>query len=458
MFGANENGGTLMDQLDEIFKAYDVRGKVGSQLTEEVLHNIGRAFADWLPEEGVVAVGYDMRPDSKAFAEALIAGLTLQGRDVWNIGRIATDMIYFAVGSNNLAGGAVVTASHNPGEYNGIKLSREDAKPIGDDSGLFEIRDAIKTGTYKTATRTGSVESKSVLDGWIDHVLSFVDTTKLTPISLAVDAGNGMGGEIFAELEPYVPWVVTEMYFEPDGTFPNHEANPLKFETLKDIIAVIQKDKLDGGIAFDGDGDRAFLLDETGTVLPAGALQAMLSEYFLQKYPGSKIIAEVRSSRTVREVVEEFGGIPVITKAGHSNIKKAMREQNAPFGSEASGHYFFKDNWYADSGLLAAVIGLYVATLSGKTLSELRKQYTKYAAIPETNFEVTDKAAAMKAIEALYPNVTPDRLDGITLDFGNGAWLNARPSNTEPLLRLNVEAKTQAEVDVIVAKVKTVLK
>lgn len=442
-----------MDQLDEIFKAYDVRGKVGSQLTTDVLYAIGKAFADWLPEEGVVAVGYDMRPDSKAFAEALMKGLTEQGRDVLNIGRIATDMIYYAVGSLKLAGGAVVTASHNPGEYNGIKLCREDAKPVGEDSGLFEIRDAIKSGTYEQPSRTGTITDKKVVDGWIDHVLSFVDTDKLTPLKLAVDAGNGMGGEIFAELEPYVPWQITEMYFEPDGTFPNHEANPLKFETLKDVIAEIQANKLDGGIAFDGDGDRAFLIDETGTVLPASVLQAMLAEYFLGKYPESNIVVEVRTSRTPREIIAENGGTTIVTKAGHSNIKKGMRDTNAPFGSEASGHYFFRDNWYADSGLLAAVIGLYVATLSGKSLSEIREHFTRYEAIPETNFTVTDKAASLAAVEAAFPDVVADHLDGVTLDLGDGAWLNIRPSNTEPLLRLNVEAKTKDEVDTIVSKV-----
>ncbi len=226
-----------------------------------------------------------------------------------------------------------------------------------------------------------------------------MDPQKLTELKLAVDAGNGMAGKIFPELEPYVPWDVTELYFELDGTFPNHEANPLKFETLTDMIAVIKKEKLDGGIAFDGDGDRAFLVDETGEVLTGGVMSAMVSEYFLKEYPGSSIVYDIRNSRTVPKIIEDNGGTPVVAKVGHSNIKLVMREHDAPFGGEASGHFYFRDNWYADSGIIAAVIGLYVATLSGKKLSELRQQYTHYATIPETNFVVEDKDAAFERIK-----------------------------------------------------------
>lgn len=447
----------MQNVLDEIFKAYDIRGKVGSQLTADLLEEIGKAFADWLPQDGPVAVGYDMRPDSKAFAQALMKGVTAQGRDVVDIGMVATDMIYFSVGSTGIAGGAVVTASHNPGEYNGIKLCREDAKPIGDSSGLFEIRDAIKNNSYKPSTSVGVITQSDVTEGWLEHVLSFVDVAKLKPINIAVDAGNGMGGVVFAELEPYVPWNVTEMYFEPDGTFPNHEANPLKFETLKDVMAVITQNKLDGGIAFDGDGDRALLIDETGEVITGGVMSALLAEYFLQKHPGSTIVYDVRNSKVVPEVVEERGGIPLRVKVGHSNIKQAMRESNAPFGCEASGHFYFRDNWFADSGLLAAVVALYVATTTKQKLSAIRKKYTRYAVIPETNFEVEDKAGAVKAIGSAFADAKSDTLDGITLTFFSGAWLNVRTSNTEPLLRLNAEAPTQTELDDIVRRVKELL-
>ncbi len=444
--------------ISSIFKAYDVRGKVGSELTADVAERIGKALADWLPNEGSVAVGRDMRPDSAELADAVIQGLTGQGRDVIDIGEVTSDMIYFAVGSLKLAGGAMVTASHNPGEYNGIKLCREEARPIGLESGLADIRDAVIAGTFKDAAATpGSVEQQDVAEDWVQHTLSFIDTGKLKPLKLAVDAGNGMAGKIFPELEPYVPWEVTELYFELDGTFPNHEANPLKFETLADLIAKIKAEKLDGGIAFDGDGDRAFLVDETGTVLTGGVMSTIMADYFLRLHPGSHIIYDARNSRSVVKVIEEQGGTPYRSKVGHANIKADMREKNAPFGGEASGHFYFRDNWYADSGLIGAVIGLYAAGLTGKKLSELREAYTFYAAIPETNFVVEDKDTVLEQIKTAFPDAEVDTLDGITLDLGNEAWLNVRASNTEPVLRLNAEAKTQAELDEVVQKVTAII-
>jgi phosphomannomutase len=348
-----------MADLSNIFKAYDIRGKVGSELNPEVVGNVGKALADWLPQEGAVAVGRDMRPDSAELAAAMMAGLQAQGRDVIDIGEVTSDMIYFAVGDLKLAGGAMVTASHNPGEYNGIKLCREEAKPIGIESGLAEVRDAALSGNFKQSSAQGNSSTQDLSEEWVQHVLSFVDVDKLKPLRIAVDAGNGMAGKIFPELEPYVPWEVSEMYFELDGTFPNHEANPLKFETLTDLIKNIKNNNLNGGVAFDGDGDRAFLVDETGEVLPGNVMNAMLAEYFLDKHPGSAILYDLRSSRVVPETIEAKGGKPVRTRVGHSFIKQVMREQNAPFGGEVSGHFYFRDNFYADSGLIAAVIGLY---------------------------------------------------------------------------------------------------
>jgi phosphomannomutase len=443
-----------VNAINNIFKAYDVRGKVGSELTAEVANNIGKALADWLPEQGAVAVGRDMRPDSAELANALIEGVRAQGRDVIDIGEVTSDMIYFAVGSLNLAGGAMVTASHNPGAYNGIKLCREGARPIGQDSGLFEIRDNILASSFKQSAEVqGALEQKDIAEAWITHTLSFVDTSKFKPLKIAVDAGNGMAGKIFPELEPYVPWEVTEMYFELDGTFPNHEANPLKFETLHDMIEVIKKNKLEGGIAFDGDGDRAFLVDETGTVVPGNVILSMLAEYFLEKFPGSPITYDIRFSHAVPELIRQKGGKPIRTRVGHSFIKKIMREENAPFGGEVSGHFYFRDNFYADSGLIAAVIGLYVAGLRGKKLSELRNYYTKYPSIPETNFEATDKAAIIARLKEAFAGDTQDELDGLTVELPNDSWFNVRPSNTEPALRLNAEAKSQAELDQLVAQV-----
>ena len=452
------------EALQGIFKAYDIRGKVGSELNAGTAGRIGRAFADLLAGERmddakpVVAVGRDMRPDSAELAGALIEGVRRQGFDVWDIGEVTSDMIYFVVGHFELAGGAMITASHNPGEYNGIKLCRQEARPIGQETGLLDIRDAVIAGEFSAADSQGSLESKDVVEDWIQHVLSFIDPTKLKTQRIAVDAGNGMAGKIFPELEPYVPWEVTEMYFDLDGTFPNHEANPLKFETLSDLIAVIKQQKLDGGIAFDGDGDRAFLVDETGTVVPGNVMIGLLGEYFLGLFPGAAILYDVRVSKGVRELIEGRGGTPVRTKVGHSFIKQVMRDKDAPFGGEVSGHFYFRDNFFADSGLIAAVIGLYVAGLSGKKLSALREQYTAYPSIPETNFEVEDKDGALTRIANAFPDAELDRLDGLTVYLPGVSWFNVRASNTEPMLRLNAEAGSQQALDELVRKVTALIK
>lgn len=447
-----------MADISSIFKAYDIRGKVGSELTEDVATRVGKAFADWLPSEGDIAVGRDMRPDSAALADAVIAGLREQGRNVLDIGQVTSDMIYFAVGHHGLAGGAMITASHNPGEYNGIKLCRTEARPVGLESGLAEIRDKVLSNTFKPAAATpGTHQDIDIVEDWITHTLSFIQANKLKPLKLAVDAGNGMAGKIFPELEPYVPWEVTEMYFELDGTFPNHEANPMKAETLNDMVKVIKENGLDGGMAFDGDGDRAFLVDETGVVLSGGVMSAMLADYFLGLNPGAAIIYDIRNSRTVPDVITARGGKPVLTRVGHAFIKDAMREHDAPFGGEASGHFYFRDNWYADSGLIAAVIGVYVATLSGKKLSELRKQYSTYASLPETNFVTDQKDRILNELAATFSDAQQSTLDGLTITNNDGSWFNVRASNTEPVIRLNAEAHTPAALQSLVATVTEII-
>jgi len=444
--------------ISGIFKAYDVRGKVGSELNPETVESIARAFADWLPGEGAIAVGRDMRPDSASLAEALIKGLNEQGRDVIDIGQVTSDMIYFAVGDLKLAGGAMVTASHNPGKDNGIKLCREEAKPVSLEAGLDVIRDNAIKNTFTASETPGKVSHKDISEAWVQHVLGFIDTNKLKALKLAVDAGNGMAGAIFPEIEPYVPWEITELYFELDGTFPNHEANPLKFETLAELIKTIKANNLDGGIAFDGDGDRAFLIDETGVVLTGGVMSALMSGYFLKEFPGSSIVYDARNSHSVPEVITENGGKAIISRVGHSLIKQKMAEVDAPFGGEASGHFYFRDNWYADSGLIGAVIGLYVATLQGKKLSEIRTEYTRYEAIPETNFEVQDKAAAIARIKETFKDAKQSDLDGVTVEFPDESWINVRPSNTEPVLRLNAEAKSKARLDELVEQTIALIK
>ncbi len=446
-----------MTNTATIFKAYDIRGKVGTELTSEVAHMVGSALANWLPSQGPVAVGRDMRPDSAELAAALIEGLRAQGRDVMDIGEVTSDMIYFAVGQYQLAGGAMVTASHNPGADNGIKLCREEAKPIGEESGLFEIRDAVLAGTFTPAEHMGQLEQKDAVEDWITHVLSFIEADQLKPLHIAVDAGNGMAGKIFPELEPHLPFEVEEMYFELDGTFPNHIANPLEPKNLIDLQAKVQEMSCDAGLAFDGDGDRAALIDEKGQTVSGTVITALLAEYFLKQQPGATILYNAICGRAAVEAIEKNGGTAVRTRVGHSFIKSDMRKYGALFAGEHSGHYFFKANFMADSGLLAAVIVLSILSQSGKSLSELVAPIRgAYVAIPETNFRVTDKQTTMQKIAEAFPGTEQDWLDGVTINLTD-SWVNVRPSNTEPLLRLNVEAKSQSELDEIVSKVTEII-
>ena len=448
----------MQEILDEIFKAYDIRGKVGTELTPEVVEKIGYIFSNWLQGNGAIAVGRDMRPDSAELANALINGVRKSGRDVIDIGQVTSDMIYFAVGNYHLAGGAMITASHNPGEYNGIKLCKEEARPIGVESGLLDIKNEVLALTSLESDEYGNCIEKDITEDWINHVLGFVNTNKLKPLKIAVDAGNGMAGKIFPELEPYVPFDVHEMFFELDGTFPNHIANPLEPKNLVDIKKAISAYSCDAGIAFDGDGDRAVLIDETGEALTGTVLTALLADYFLQKNPGATILYNAICGKAAVNTIENNGGKAIRTKVGHSYIKADMRKHAAVMAGEHSGHYYFKDNYYADSGLIAAVIGLYVLSTSGKTLSALAAPYRRaYVQIPETNFEVTNKEAVLLDIKTAYAGKKIDELDGITVQFDSG-WFNVRASNTEPLLRLNAEAKTQQELDAMVKKVTKIIK
>ena len=438
--------------INAIFKAYDVRGKVGTELTTEVAERIGRSVAKWLPTEGAVAIGRDMRPDSAELAQALIKGLTEQGRDVWDIGEVTSDMIYFTTGHYKLAGGVMVTASHNPGDFNGIKFCGEGARPIGIESGLLYIKDLAIKNEWETSNIVGKVQEKDVIEGWLDHALSFVDTKKLKPLKVVVDAGNGMAGKIIPELEPYVPFDITEMYFELDGTFPNHIANPIEPENIKDLIERVKSEKADVGVAFDGDGDRAVLIDEKGDALSGTTMTALLSEYFLKKYPGSTALYNATCGWVVPETIEKNGGKGIRTKVGHSYIKAEMRNYSAIFAGESSGHYYFRDNFNADSGLIAALVALHVLSDSGKPLSKLAEKFIKYHHIPETNFVVNNKQEIIDSVASAFEDNKQDTLDGLTVWFDN-AWVNIRPSNTESILRLNAEAKSQSELDTVVAKV-----
>jgi phosphomannomutase len=433
-----------MKIAEHLFKAYDIRGLVGTELTPEIAQAVGRALADFVGE-GAVAVGRDMRPDSAELAEQVRLGLISQGRKVIDIGQVTSDMIYFAVGHYNLAGGAMVTASHNPGQYNGIKLCREGARPIGEDTGLLDIKAAIEADSYKESMEQGEVEEKIIVEDWIAHSLSFVEPDKWPAYKIAVDAGNGMAGAIIPHLEGKTPLVITPMFFELDGTFPNHPANPLVPEGTSALRERVAAEGLDFGVAFDGDGDRAFLVDELGSLVTGGQMSAMLAAAFLAKFPGANIVYDARNSHTVPEVISELGGKPVISKVGHSNIKAVMREVDAPFGGEFSGHYYFRDNFYADSGLIGALMAIDVLAKSKMKLSKLAGQYAHYVSSGEINSTVADPSAKLEELAAKYPDGKHDRLDGLTVDYGDW-WFNVRPSNTEPLLRLNVEAKSEANM------------
>jgi phosphomannomutase len=350
----------------------------------------------------------------------------------------------------------MITASHNPGEYNGIKFCREGAKPIGIDTGLAEIRDLSVANKFVKSVTPGTVASKDVIEDWLTHALSFIEPNKLKPIKVVVDAGNGMAGKIIPELEPYLPIEVVEMYFELDGTFPNHIANPIEPENIQDLIARVKEEKADLGIAFDGDGDRAVLIDENGQALTGTVMTAMLADYFIKKHPNSTVLYNATCGWVVPETIQKNGSTPIRTKVGHSYIKAEMRKHNAVFAGESSGHYYFKDNFNADSGLIAALVALQMISNSKQPLSKLASAYNKYHHIQETNVEVSDKEATISKIATAFESQKQDRLDGLTVWFDD-AWFNVRPSNTEPILRLNAEAKSKNRLDSLVAKVTALL-
>jgi phosphomannomutase len=447
----------MIDIVTEIFKAYDIRGKVGSELNAEVCQRIGSATADWLPTEGIVAVGRDMRPDSAELASALIEGLRLSGRDVWDIGEVTSDMIYFAIGKYDLAGGAVITASHNAGDYNGIKIYRDKVTPVGLDTGLAEIRDAAMNESHVSPKDKGSLTQKDISDAWVEHALSMVTPEQWPNYRIAIDAGNGMAGAILPNVLLKLPFEVEEMYFDLDGTFPNHEANPQKQENLQDLVKKIQDNNYDFGIAFDGDGDRAALVDDKGRPVLGTDLVSIVAKYILKKHPGSTIVHDVRTSRATQELIREWGGVPLRTKAGRVYIGAKVREVGAQFGGETTGHLFFADNFDADSGLIAALMAVQALAESGKKLSELVDEYHRYVMPEEMNFEVNDKEQVFKELKHIFASGQQDELDGLTVNLEDG-WFNLRASNTEPVMRLNIEAYTEVRLNEYLDQIKAVLK
>ena len=433
-----------------IFKAYDIRGLVDKELTPDFAFATGVAVARFLEQErepGTVVIGEDMRPSSPTLATAFSAGVTSQGLDVIRIGLASTDMLYFASGKLNLPG-AMFTASHNPAEYNGIKLCLSGARPIGKESGLLVIESYVRDGAPMAMRNIGVEKEQSMLTEYVDHLLSLVDVSRIQPLKVVIDAGNGMGGYTAPAVFERLNAEVTQLYFELDGTFPNHEANPIEPANLVDLQKAVKKHKADIGLAFDGDADRCFLVDEKGSLVNPSALTALIATRELAKNPGASIIYNLISSRAVKEVIEENGGVAVRSRVGHSYKKKLMAETNAVFGGEHSGHFYFRDFWRADSGMLAALHAIAALGESQTPLSELLKTFNRYHVSGEINSKVANAQAAMDLIEDIYGSrdgVEIDHLDGLTIN-GDDWWFNLRASNTEPLLRLNVEASSESRM------------
>ncbi len=429
-----------MGSYEKIFKAYDIRGIVPDELDEQVAESVGGAFVRLTGAPSLVTV-HDMRTSSRPLAEAFARGAAAQGADVIEGGLGSTDMLYYASGSLGMPG-AMITASHNPAKYNGIKLCREGARPVGADTGLTELRDSAARGLPASHGTPGVIVQRDLLSGYAAHLKKLVDLSAIRPLTVAVDAGNGMAGHTVPQVFAGLPLTVVPLYFELDGTFPNHEANPIEPANLRDLQRAVIDSGADIGLAFDGDADRCFVVDERGHIVSPSVLTALIAVRELAREPGAAVIHNLITSRAVPEIITEHGGAPVRTRVGHSFIKARMAETGAVFGGEHSGHFYFRDFWYADSGMLAALHVLAALGEQSAPLSEILAGYGRYVATGEINSEVADQAAATGRVRAEFasrPGVTADELDGLTIT-GDGWWFNLRPSNTEPLLRLNLEA------------------
>jgi phosphomannomutase len=436
----------LARDLSTIVKAYDVRGVVPDQLDADIARAVGAAFARFTGA-GRIVMARDMRESGVELSQAFADGATSQGADVVDAGLGSTDLLYYASGTLDVPG-AMFTASHNPAKYNGIKLCRAGAAPVGQESGLREIREhaeRLLADGIPTADRQGSVTQQDMLAGYAGYMKQLVPGLgDIRPLTVVVDAGNGMGGYTVPAVFDGLPLTTHDLYFELDGSFPNHEANPIEPENLRDLQAAVGAAGADLGLAFDGDADRCFVVDERGEVVSPSVLTALIAARELAKAPGATVIHNLITSRTVPEVVAENGGTPVRTRVGHSFIKAEMARTGAVFGGEHSGHFYFRDFWNADSGMLAALHTLAALGTQDGPLSALLSSYDRYAASGEINSTVDDQAATVDRIKQKYADADTDELDGLTVDVGGGTWFNVRASNTEPLLRLNVEAKDAA--------------
>jgi phosphomannomutase len=431
-------------QYAKIFKAYDIRGVVPDELDERVAEAVGAAFVRLTGASSVVTA-HDMRTSSPALADAFGRGASAQGADVIEAGLGSTDLLYYASGSLDMPG-AMVTASHNPSKYNGIKLCRAGARPVGADSGLAELREMAAGGVPAQPGAAGTITPRDLLPGYAAYLKSLVDLSAIRPLTVAVDAGNGMAGHTVPKVFEGLPLRVVPLYFELDGTFPHHEANPIDPANLRDLQRAVVESGADLGLAFDGDADRCFVVDERAVAVSPSVLTALIAVRELAREPGAPVIHNLITSHAVPEIIAEHGGIPVRTRVGHSFIKARMAETGAVFGGEHSGHFYFRDFWFADSGMLAALHVIAALGAQDRPLSELLASYGRYHATGEINSEVPDQDAAAQAVRQAFagrPGITMDELDGLTVQ-GDGWWFNLRPSNTEPLLRLNAEAADEA--------------
>lgn len=435
----------MADALDTIFKAYDIRGLYPEEIDEAVARRVGNAFVRFTAASTVV-VGHDMRESSIPLSAAFIDGATLAGADVMDIGLASTDLLYFASARFD-APGAMFTASHNPSQYNGIKLCRAKAAPVGEATGLAQIKEAVAAGLLERSEEVGSVERHDLLEEFGEHVRSFVDLKALRPLKVIADTANGMGGLVVPAVFSTTPIDLTVLFAELDGSFPNHPADPIQPENLVALQKAVVESGADVGLAFDGDADRVFLVDDQGAAVSGSTTTAIVAKGILDRCePGEKVVHNLICSKAVPEVIRELGGIPVRSRVGHSFIKQVMAETGAVFGGEHSAHYYFRDNWRADSGSIAAMMVLEQLSLHQTPLSTLRLPYERYAQSGEINSEVTDPALVIERIAAEFSDAAQDRLDGLTVEMDDW-WFNLRSSNTEPLLRLNLEASDRATCD-----------
>jgi phosphomannomutase len=432
----------VADSLDSIFKAYDVRGIYPDELDESIARRIGNAFVAFTNAARVL-VARDARPSSEPLTAAFIEGATIAGADVVDLGFGSTDLAYFAAGTLD-APAAMFTASHNPAQYNGVKLCRSGAAPIGQDTGLAEIKALVEGGLLERGEDPGRVERRDLLPAFVAHVRSFVDVDALAPLHVVCDTANGVGGLVVPAVLSGLPFTVDHIFAELDGSFPNHPADPINVENLKDLQAALLGAGADVGLAFDGDADRVVLVDDQGVPVSGSTTTAVLASVMLGRHPGESVVHNLICSKAVPEVIREHGGTPIRSRVGHSFIKQVMLETGAVFGGEHSAHYYFRDNFRADSGVIAALVVLAEISSAGVPLSELRVPFERYAQSGEINTPAGEPLAVIERVAETYSSAPQDRLDGLTVDLGDW-WFNLRPSNTEPLLRLNLEARTTEE-------------